>query len=144
MLSTKVFTNVIKTYSGSVYFLTAEDNQRLSRVGNNDWFQVDDQKIKGSNISEILTTEEYYKQNPEAKPVSYPSFKSEQPISYTKKKRINNIKSMIKGFNNHFIGKEKSEASKVMLDKMELRLKEEEKSEDVSKPMNINKMFGYY
>jgi hypothetical protein len=143
MLSKKVFTNVIKTYSDSVFFLTAEDNQRLLTVGASDWFSIDGQRIKGSNISEILTIQEYYKQNPEAKPVSYPDFTGTKPTQYSKKKTIRNINSMISGFKKVFEGRDVPEPSKIILEKMKTSLREVEESEDKPSPMFVNKMFGY-
>ena len=142
MLSTKVYTNVIKTYSGSVYFLTAEDNNRLSRVGNNDWFQIDDQKIKGSNISEILTTAEYYKQNPESKPISYETYKAEDYKTFTKKSYLKGLENMIKGFKANFKDRDMPENSKEMLKRMWSNYKKTEKLPD-DKKIEPTKMFGY-
>jgi len=82
ILSTEVKTHVIITHSGGNYFITNQQNERLREVGMEDYFETENNQIKGSSIAEIMTVEKYYETYPDKKSNNYgqpPSFNAQTP-----------------------------------------------------------------
>ena len=99
-LSSNLTSHVIITHSGGHYFITNQQNEKLRFIGANDYFEVSDNKIKGSSIAEVMTREKYYETYPQKEVLNYnaisrsnfvyPDFRSEQ-LSH------NGLLAMIKG-----------------------------------------------
>ena len=107
MITTEVKTHVILTHSGGNYFITAQQNDKLRFVGLNDLFEVEGNRIKGSSIAEVMTTEKYYETYPEKKPArginqfdNFPAFTEQIPI--------NGMPSMVRGLTK-FINEQKAQ-----------------------------------
>lgn len=67
-LSTNLKTHVLITYNDSHHFINFKQNEALKNLGKDDRIEIDGSTIKGSNISEVMTLEIYYKTYPDLKP----------------------------------------------------------------------------
>lgn len=125
-LSTNVITHVIITYTGGHYKITEQQEKILQRVGQDQIIEVEGNKIKGRNISEVMTIEKYHETFPNKKPEyhNYPKLPEYEENIFTKSKRIKSLESIIAGFKKHFGNKQIPSQSIAMLNKMKEKLEE--------------------
>ena len=100
-LSTTMYSHVIITYTKAHYFITPMQEERLKSLGQDDIIEIDDNKIKGRNIAEVMTTKKYYETFPEKKQNDLPLFISSERQPMSKERYTHAIKSMIRGINGY-------------------------------------------
>ncbi|WP_148202498.1 hypothetical protein [Syntrophus aciditrophicus] len=116
------------------HYITADQEKALRRVGSNDFIEIDGNRLRGSAITEVMRIEDYNLQNPikySGEHTHY-TFNGYIPVKrrpLTKEERINAIKSMIKGFTEHFSGREMKKSQEEILERMNNALEETDSSD---------------
>lgn len=99
-LINEIKTHVILTHSGSNYYITTKQNENLTNIGLDDFIVIDNNKIKGSSISEVITIDKFYEIFPDKKPIpEQPNYFSDIDFIDFRSEKLSRdgLKSMIIG-----------------------------------------------
>ena len=117
---------VVVTYSGSHYFINTLQYDLVLANGTDEIYDFDGSKVKGRNIAEIVTIEQYQKDHPEKVKcdVDYlPTFTINQTIeSFTPERRKRALESIKNGFEKITKGKQIGREGINLLKQMNMRI----------------------
>jgi len=130
------------TMSGQKIEISENQEESLRKSSSNKLVRLNGTTINTSTISAILPLGEYYKQNPDAKPVSTETFSAPKPMSFTKRRYIKNLDKMIESFKGVFKDREMPEESSKILTSLIVKKKRAEELPEDAKIEPV-KMFGY-
>ena len=118
-------THVLISFTGVHYFINADQEKQLSKVGDKDRINIDGSVVVGKNISDVLTIEKYYQTFPNKRP-SYnrQDFTGLSDIirNFSEERKQKAMQSIITGFKKHFQGRVMPLKSQKMLDGFLLRV----------------------
>lgn len=126
-ISKEINTHVVLTYSGSKHFITSKQELALRGMNDNDRFYVNDKMVRVNTIKEIMSVEDFYKNNPKERPTytnyTYSDYSSQiSRILSPAKDKNRALKGMIKGLNKYIRENPPAEKAKELLKNMEQKL----------------------